>query len=208
MNWSVRHEGSPNPKSGLTSAQVLEGLREGIWEPTDEIRGPQDNAWTPLEAHPTFAEVVADMEPKPPRHHDDESHLDMNPLIDVALVLLIFFILTTSYEQLRRVLDMPAMASAKGEKIRVLDTKTVNDEMIKVEARIEGGKCVYKIQDVEVPEANLQYTLETWVQQGRKQMIVDARDVTWESVIKILDAAKGARVNKWMMRVRPGESVK
>ena len=43
----------------------------------------------------------------PPGEAPDETRLDMNPLIDVALVLLIFFILTTTYESLRRAIDLP-----------------------------------------------------------------------------------------------------
>ena len=50
---------------------------------------------------------MADYEPPPPKHPEDETRLDMNPLIDVALVLLIFFMLTTTYEELRKEFNPP-----------------------------------------------------------------------------------------------------
>src|SRR5690348_13026470 len=107
MGWRVRHQGSPKSKELPGPVEVLEGLRDGHFEATDEVMGPGDLARQPLESHPTFAEAVADLEEPPPRPHPDESRLDMNPLIDVALVLLIFFILTTTYDAIRKVLELP-----------------------------------------------------------------------------------------------------
>src|ERR1700722_14948326 len=100
MSWKVRHEGSPKHIEVATAQEVLQGLIDGQWEPTDEVRGSEDAAWVALENHPQFAEAAADLEPVP-KFHEDESKLDMNALIDVCLVLLIFFILTTSYAQLQ-----------------------------------------------------------------------------------------------------------
>src|SRR5262245_36028106 len=116
MTYSVRHQGSPQSVPNLTPAQIVEGLQEGMWEPTDEVRGPQDADWVAIEAHPQFAEIAADLEPPPPRVYDDETRLDFNALIDVCLVLLIFFILTTSYATLQKILDAPDVTSeaAKG----------------------------------------------------------------------------------------------
>src|SRR4051794_777434 len=108
MNWTIRHQGSPRAVDGLSSGQVLEGLQDGRWEPTDEVKADGEPRWRSLEEHPQFAEAVADLEPPEPKHAEDETRLDMNPLIDVCLVLLIFFILTTTYETIRKVLDMPS----------------------------------------------------------------------------------------------------
>ena len=40
---------------------VADGLRDEVWEPTDEVRGPADADWTALEAHPAFAELVEEL---------------------------------------------------------------------------------------------------------------------------------------------------
>ena len=65
--WHVRHEGSPAAAELPSAQRVVEGLRDGDWEPTDEVRGPADHGWVAIEDHPQFAEAVADMEPPPPR---------------------------------------------------------------------------------------------------------------------------------------------
>src|SRR5690348_4356674 len=96
MSWQVRHQGSPKAVPNLSVAQIVQGLRDGVWAPTDEVRGPQDTGWVALEEHPQFAEVVEDLEAPATRDHGDEAHVDMNALIDVTMVLLIFFILTTT----------------------------------------------------------------------------------------------------------------
>ena len=85
--WKVRQEGSPQVRSGLSLQQVLENLEEGEWGPTDEVRGPDDPDWKQFEDHPVFADAVA-FEPLP-TPEQDETHVDMTPLIDVTMVLLV-----------------------------------------------------------------------------------------------------------------------
>ena len=46
MSWKIRHEGSPRSIEGLSLQAVVDGLQDGLWEPTDEVMGPQDPQWT------------------------------------------------------------------------------------------------------------------------------------------------------------------
>src|SRR5437879_9343110 len=99
--------------------------------------GPQDRDWVRIERHPEFEEVAADIALPAPRVDEDESRLDMNALIDVCLVLLIFFILTTSYAALQNVLPTPGV-SKKDVKGKLEKTKQQIAELtIKVTARLE-----------------------------------------------------------------------
>jgi biopolymer transport protein ExbD len=145
MSWKIRHEGSPQAVEGLSLPQIVEGLQDGRWELTDEVQGPQDQQWVAVESHPALEEVVLDMEPPPPRREEDETRLDMNPLIDVCLVLLVFFIMTTTYAAIQKMLDTPDASSDKRGPARVSDAQ-IKDRMIKVEVRQEGGQTVYKIE--------------------------------------------------------------
>jgi len=181
----------------LELPQVLEGLRDGLWEQTDEVIGPSDTAWVAMESHPQLAEVVADMEPPPPKVHEDETRLDMNPLIDVALVLLIFFILTTTYETIRKVLDMPSMAAdSKGKLVEVSPDK-VKEQMIKIKASKGPNGPVIEVEDKTVKLEDLMAELKQYVRATRKtQILIDAAGVSWGTVVAIQDAAKGAGVEK------------
>src|SRR5262249_51851481 len=140
-------------RSGLTLPQILEGLRDGMWEPTDEVMGPGDRAWVPIENHPQLAEVVADLEPSPPPQHEDETHLDMNALIDVCLVLLIFFMLTTSYvAAVQKLVPLPTVSSDPAKGPRVLRPEQVKREMITLEARTDkAGKVTLRVENQPVP---------------------------------------------------------
>ena len=40
--WSVRHAGSPESVDGLTAEDVLDGVKEEVWDPSDEVMGPDD----------------------------------------------------------------------------------------------------------------------------------------------------------------------
>lgn len=198
MSWQMRREGSPHATSGLTPNQILEGLKEGVWEVSDEVRGPTDAKWTPLESHPFFEEALADLE-EPVRHADIEEHLDMNPLIDVALVLLIFFILTTSYEALRKVIEMPV--ASKKKTVRVVSADEVKSRFIMVKVTSEGDKVLYKVDDQEVEERFLEDAFRRAEIQGRKEMIIDAENVRWGTITTIMDAGKGAGIVSFKMRV-------
>ena len=112
--WKVRHEGSPVASHDLTFEQVMQALLEGRFSPVDEVKGPNDADWKTIEDHPAFAETCADMDLPAPKVEEDESKLDMNALIDVCLVLLVFFILTTSYASLQKIMEAAsAQANAK-----------------------------------------------------------------------------------------------
>src|SRR5579862_2631747 len=125
MAWQVRHEGSPQAIRDLSLQQVAEGLRDGLWETTDEVMGPADTAWQAIENHPQLAELAEDLEAPPVAYHDEGTHLDFNALIDVCLVLLIFFILTTTYAAtVQKVVPLPTV-KADGKNVRILDVKDV-----------------------------------------------------------------------------------
>ena len=57
--------------------------------------GKPDNLSTVADVE-CLAEVAAELE-APPLVREDPTHLDMTALIDVCLVLLIFFMMTTTY---------------------------------------------------------------------------------------------------------------
>jgi biopolymer transport protein ExbD len=201
MSWKIRHEGSPQSIEGLSAAQVIEGLQDGLWEPTDEIQGPEDADWTAIENHPEFLEAAADLEPPQPKVYDDETRLDMNPLIDVCLVLLIFFILTTSYAALQKVLDMPGVSKNRPTKRTVQDVEKVT---IKVVASMENGHAVFRVEDEVVDAKNLMKVLASYVRKtGKTQVLFDAQDVDWGTVVAVQDAAGGAKVDRVNFLIKP-----
>jgi biopolymer transport protein ExbD len=206
MTWKLRHQGSPRAVEGLTLAEVLEGLQDGLWEPTDEVMGPTDPSWIALEDHPQFADLTADLEAHAPRHYEDETHLDFNPLIDVCLVLLIFFILITSYAALQKVLPMPAITGRTAEGLPTVSQKSVDEFMIKVVARKIDGKPVIQVENQTVGLDNLVGALKQWVNDKRKtELLIDAEGIDWGVFVAIQDAAKGAGVQRVHLLERTDE---
>jgi biopolymer transport protein ExbD len=196
MSWKIRHEGSPRSIDGLNPTQVLQGLADGLWEPTDEVMGPKDRQWQALEAHPQFAEPVADMETPLETAHEEETRLDMNPLIDVALVLLVFFILTTSYAALQKVLEMPTMSQsdpAKGPP--VVDPSKLAETTISIKLSQNGDDTVYTVEGQAVPVDDLKNAIKQYVSPGKSDIVIEATpEVPWGSVITVQDRARAAGV--------------
>jgi biopolymer transport protein ExbD len=204
MTWNVRHEGSPQAVQMPSAKEVLEGLSDGLWEPTDEVRGPADSEWVPLENHPTFAEAAADIDPKPPHHFDDETHLDMNALIDVCLVLLIFFILTTSYAALQSRLESPDINPDNTTGPLVIVKEDVPNQMIYVTAKMENGKPVIRIENTVVEQHKLTAELKRFVGNTRKTTLLLEVEpkVPHGITVSIQDAAKAAGMKKVLRLVK------
>lgn len=198
MNWKVRHEGSPASLDDLTLAQVAEGLADGRWEPTDEVMGPDDSTWVPIESHPQLAEIAAELEPPPPRVYDDETRLDMNALIDVCLVLLIFFILTTSYAVLQKRLEAPGVTGDAVKGPAIITKEKIDQQMIRVSVRMEDGKPVTRLEDNVIDPDRLEAELTGFQRATRKtQLLLEHDDdVPERAVVAVLDAARGARLEK------------
>jgi biopolymer transport protein ExbD len=197
--WSVRKEGSAEVYQFSTPEQVHQALRDGHFAPTDEVRGPGESAWQSFEQHPLFAEAVVEYEP-PVGEGPDETHLDMNPLIDVCLVLLIFFILNITYASLERAIEVPE-DSAEDKGMPEVQLKDLQDKVFVVTAKMEGDKPVIRIGVVnslkEVPLERLYKEMEQLINTtGRKEMVMDIDEyVPWGIETAILDAAKGNKIH-------------
>jgi biopolymer transport protein ExbD len=204
MRFSIRNEGSPQYVEGVEATAILEGVRDGIWEMTDEVRGPGESNWQSLELHPVFAKAMAEFEPPPAKPHDDETRLDMNPLIDVALVLLIFFMLTTTYEELRKEL-IPASGSSLEKQGKATTDKQLQSFTIRVTAKVEGEKTVIRVENEVVDARELQKKFEDWMTRtGHTKLAMEiSPDVEWETVVRIQDAAAGAKITETIRIVRP-----
>ena len=57
MSWAVRFEGSDRVVEVPSAQRVLDGVREGEWEPTDDVRGPADQVSHAIEGVKGVASV-------------------------------------------------------------------------------------------------------------------------------------------------------
>ena len=189
MSWKVRHAGSPKSRDGLALQQVAQGLADGVWDQTDEVMGPEDQNWVLFESHPAFEEIVEDLEPPPRADHSDETTIDMNALIDVCLVLLIFFMLTMTYSQLQKIMNAPDVNKDDNkEKILVIAPEDMEKTMIHVLVVMDKDK-----------------KLKAFVQ-GKEIKLKDPKQVSQEDMVKVLQN-NGAGVSKVQMVLQVGDDV-
>ena len=208
MPWQLRHEGSPQVLKDLTLQQIVDGLRDGQWEATDEVLGPGEKNWRSIEAHPRLAEIAEDLLTPPPIRHEEASSVDMNALIDVCLVLLIFYMITTAYASMvQKSVPLP-MSKTDSKGIRVVRVDEVKSEMIVVQAyHDKDGKPVVLVQNQRLKDVlasdgatievdKLREALRPYVkgEEHKTKVLLDARDITWENTIHIQDGARAAGV--------------
>jgi biopolymer transport protein ExbD len=196
--WKVRHEGSPVTSPDLTFDQVMQGLLDARFHPEDEVKGPADRDWQKLEDHPAFAEAAADIEPPPEKHYDDESHIDMNALIDVSLVLLIFFVLTTSYASLQKIIEAAGAASSSRRGYKVIREGDVQETMVRVKATQSGDDTTIFVEDRKVELEDLVTVLREARRSGNRVSLLLEHDakVPHGVIVTIQDDAKRAGMEK------------
>src|SRR5262245_22991864 len=194
--WKVRHEGSPQ-HAEATLDEIRQALADGLWEPTDEVMGPNESEWTAMENHPYFEEIALDLEPPTPPHHDDETRLDMNALIDVCLVLLVFFMLTTTVAALQVRVEAPGVEEGKAPKVKVVTDQDLEQTTILVKAKKEGDKIVVKVEEEEVDLDDLTNFLSRYVKRTKKTKMVleQGDDVPHDVEVKVIAAARGVGID-------------
>ena len=196
--WKVRHEGSPVSSPDLTFAQVMQGLVDGRFSPEDEVKGPTEQAWVKLEDHPAFTETCPTSTCRRRRFTTTKRDLDMNALIDVCLVLLIFFILTTTYTQLQKIIDAAEATSKQRGNVKRIPQGQVNETMIRVEAKQSGDTTTVRVEGKEVPLEDLGRELRKLSGAANKVEVLlehDA-DVPHGVIVAIQDAARSAKMEK------------
>jgi biopolymer transport protein ExbD len=128
----------------------------------------------------------------------------MNPLIDVCLVLLIFFILTITYASLERAISIPETSEDGTSKAPPLDWKDIKDQVFRVNARMDGDTLVVQVEGENVSLADVKEKIRYVVEKsGRRQMLLDIDgNVSWGAETALLDAAKANKIIKILYHPR------
>jgi biopolymer transport protein TolR len=117
---------------------------------------------------------------------NDVSDINMTPMIDVLLVLIVIFMIAQPMMQKTMDVQLP-----KEEK----DKTTEPQQNTNIVLQIENGG-VYKINTLQVTQAQLESKLND-IYRNRPQKIIfvkAAPDVVYQDVIAAMDAARGAGV--------------
>jgi len=202
--WKFRHEGSPVASADLPFDQMMQGLIDGKIHPEDEVKGPNDTAWVKFEDHPAFAEIVSELEPVEEPPHDEETNLDMNPMIDVALVLLVFFILTTTYASLQKIIEAAEATRDKSQtNVRVVPRSEIENTMVYINAVMQNDRPVIYVDKEVVSLDDLENVLRRHARDPNRRTVLLEHDakVPHGVVIKIQDKAKSGGRTKVLLLV-------
>jgi biopolymer transport protein ExbD len=171
-NYDLWLTASNRAYRGVPFSVVTDWLQQGRILPTDKIRPEGGGEWLTIAASPAFAAFVphdeapaADdaaeaLEPLHTalpvrRHSEDDDDVDMIPLIDISLVLLIFFMMTATVAIGGSKIDTPQTLHG------VEFTQDKSMLWIGVDRR-DGGRAVYSIGqgDMQAETADSELALE------------------------------------------------
>ncbi len=123
---------------------------------------------------------------------DDELNIDLTPLIDVIFMLLIFFIMTTTFSKPVLEVILPESEQAevleeKGEEILISITKE--------------GTLFYEDKEINIDELT---AILTQSKDGLLNIFVD-KDAPFQSFVKVVDIAKSKREGRFVISTEPKE---
>lgn len=116
---------------------------------------------------------------RPPE--DDDSGLDMTPIIDVVFILLIFFIIAASFSVRGMHMDLPQAQSTQALSGRVVEIHLTADD-------------AYRVDGVPVARDELPYRLHTLVRSFRTQpaqlVLIASPEASAGALIYLVDQVK------------------
>lgn len=186
--WDLRNHDSDSKSILLESIEIQDLIVSGLISINDEIRKEGETSWKTFEDYPEFDDTFS---VKSSIKHDEDENIDMNALIDVCLVLLVFFILLTSYAKL--VQHLEAAKTNPDSKIPSITT-TQADQKTKVVIKTEAGKTLFYINEQVVESENLTTALKASARKLKSKDLIlfYSDDVPYQAVISIQDAARAA----------------
>ncbi|MCY2969387.1 MAG: biopolymer transporter ExbD [Planctomycetota bacterium] len=186
--WDLRNHDSDSKSILLESIEIQDLIVSGLISIDDEIRKEGETTWKTFLDYPEFDDTFS---VKSSIKHDEDENIDMNALIDVCLVLLVFFILLTSYAKL--VQHLEAAKTNPDSKIPSITT-TQADQKTKVVIKTEAGKTLFYINEQVVESENLTTALKASARKLKSKDLIlfYSDDVPYQAVISIQDAARAA----------------
>src|SRR6266702_8732478 len=102
----------------------------------------------------------------------------MNALIDVTLVLSIFFIMTTSYAAMQKLLDLPNYTIDSKSRIPKVKNETINLLMIRAVIRKgPDGNAIFSVGNEETEKKDLVNVLrQYYVETKKTEFLLDCAD--------------------------------
>ncbi|MEI6770034.1 MAG: biopolymer transporter ExbD [Planctomycetota bacterium] len=186
--WDLRNHDSDSKSILFESIEIQDLIVSGLISINDEIRKEGETTWKTFLDYPEFDDTFS---VKSSIKHDEDENIDMNALIDVCLVLLVFFILLTSYAKL--VQHLEAAKTNPDSKIPSITT-TQADQKTKVVIKTEAGKTLFYINEQVVESENLTTALKASARKLKSKDLIlfYSDDVPYQAVISIQDAARAA----------------
>jgi biopolymer transport protein ExbD len=164
---------------------------------------------------PTCKEEKRVPQPEPPKPEEDDEEefgpkkrhcefgeLDLTPMVDVTMLLLIFFILTASFIAQKTLQTPQQKSDSKGGASSAMDQDPddLDDGSIVVQINERNG---YIVDEVPVAPPQLMAKLKERRSRDRSDLMIDGHpDCSWESVIVLIDTANEIGIQKIRMKAR------
>jgi len=198
-SWRLRPAGATDSGRRISLALLRRAIEEERIGELDEVLGPGEREWRTLADHHT----VSDLLPRDPPHRpseEEDAETDMTPMIDVTFQLIIFFMITATFT-IQKTLDLPPSKPDQAGATQTLEE--LQEERIVVVLKADGTLTVDGTP-IE-PDGVIAAIQEANRNKQSAELILDVEDQSsHESVVRVLDAAGAARIEKVLFASRLG----
>jgi biopolymer transport protein ExbD len=123
------------------------------------------------------------------RHDDDEPEINLVPLIDVLLVILIFLAATTSFTRFQQLkLTLPQASSSEPTDMKAIDIAISREGIYALNGQLLAGN---NVQDIASALSTARHD------QDETTLVINADALsTHESVVRVMEAARVAGIKR------------
>lgn len=164
---------------------------------------------------PTCRQETCVPQPEPPKPEEDDEEvfgskkrhcefgeLDLTPMVDVTMLLLVFFILTANMIAQKTLQTPQQKSDSKGGASSAMeqDPDDLDDGSIVVQIN---ERNAYIVDDVPVAPPQLMAKLKERRTRDRSDLMIDGHpECSWDAVIQVIDTANEIGIQKIRMKAR------
>lgn len=164
---------------------------------------------------PTCRQETHVPQPEPPKPEEDEEEdfgskkrhcefgeLDLTPMVDVTMLLLVFFILTANMIAQKTLQTPQQKADSKGGASAAADVDPDDLDDASIVVKIN-ERNAFTVDDVAVAAPQLMAKLRESRTRNRTDLMIDGHpECSWESVILVIDSANEIGIQKIRMKAK------
>lgn len=137
------------------------------------------------------------------KRYKDEAQIDMTSMLDIVFIMLIFFIVTSSFvRESGMEVNRPAATNASSLQDKGVFVAISSDNQIYIDKRlVDVARVQASLERIVMEQGVMEQGV---MEQGHVSLVIQADELAFNgTVVRVMDAAKGAGIQKIALATEP-----